>query len=321
MTNALTVRDMGKTGALQKVEPLLPKTPREVGEYAQFLIDAQILPDSYNSIAPPTKKQGAVIIAILKGMELGLPPLRSLQSLYVVNGKPTLYGDEIPALLWASGKVEWIKEGYEGDGDQRFAWFEAKRVNNPEPLRKTFSVANAGAMRLLGKAGPWQHSRDRMLMIRARTYCARDLFADVLAGLSIKEEQEDVLRSQGHEPAAFLSAPETVEVDPLADGAPEETVSEPVVENDPNTDKIIWGGEVIDPNDPGPLAHPENNSKAAWKDFGACLRALIEKAETPGLKLTWWELNETVLVEQSEKLAAWVKEAIPPVEEEEQAQT
>lgn len=305
---SLAVRDIGETRSLARVEPIMPRTPREVGEFAQFVIDTGIVPASYDTLPSP-KKIGAIVIAIMKGMELGLAPLRSLQSIYVINGKPTLYGDEIPALLLHSGKMEWFKEGYEGDGDNRFAWFEAKRVGNPEPLRKTFSVADAARMKLLAKMGPWQHSRDRMLMIRARTYLARDLFADVLAGLGIYEEQSDVMRSRGEEPAAFASLPATEEVDPLADA--------PLIESqvipDAPTGLVWWGEETPDPETPAVLAPPPQTTKAAWQRYSKALRGLIEHASTDGLKLTWWDLNGKALEEQSADAAKWVQAALPAV--------
>lgn len=302
--NALVVRDIGETRAIQKVEPIMPRTPREVGEFAQFVIETGIVPASYDALPGP-KKLGAIVIAIMKGMELGLAPLRSLQSIYVVNGKPTLYGDEIPALLLHSGKMEWFKEGYEGDGDNRFAWFEAKRVGNPEPVRKTFSVADAARMKLLAKPGPWQHSRDRMLMIRARTYLARDLFADVLAGLAIFEEQSDIMRSRGQEPGAFAALPATEDVDPLAD-----EIVVPQITQDEGA--IWWGADSeLDADSPCRLAPPPQNTKAAWQKYSRALRGLIEATESPGLKLTWWDMNGAALEAQSAEAAKWVREALP----------
>jgi len=64
-------------------------------------------------------------------------------------------------------------------------------------VRREFSVADAARQSLTGKKGPWQHSRDRMLMIRARTYAFRDLFADALKGLGVAEEQIDINNSLG----------------------------------------------------------------------------------------------------------------------------
>ena len=60
------------------------------------------------------------------------------------------------------------------------------------PIIRTFSIAEARKARLLGKSGPWQDYRGRMLQMRARGFALRDGFADVLKGLNIREEVEDI---------------------------------------------------------------------------------------------------------------------------------
>ena len=45
---------------------------------------------------------------------------------------------------------------------------------------------------LLGKKGPWTEYPQRMLQMRARSWALRDGFADVLKGLSVREEAQDI---------------------------------------------------------------------------------------------------------------------------------
>jgi hypothetical protein len=90
-----------------------------------------------------------------------------------------------------SGLCEFIKERIEGAGDARMAVCEAKRRGEPEPIRRTFSVADAKKAGLWGKQGPWQQYPERMLQMRARAFALRDGFADVLGGLYLREEIED----------------------------------------------------------------------------------------------------------------------------------
>jgi len=198
------------------VSPIIPRTAAEVGDYCKAMIAFEAIPAAYNSL-PENKRLGQMVVAVMKGLELGMTPLRALQFIYVVNGIATLYGDAVPAFVMGSGLVEDWQESYEGSGDERVAIVRAKRRGIASYMERRFGVKDAAGQKLLGKPGPWQHSRDRMMMIRARTYMGRDLFADALHGLGVKEEQEDVLRSQGLNPDALtIDAPAKL-VDPLAD--------------------------------------------------------------------------------------------------------
>ena len=47
-------------------------------------------------------KPEACLLAIQHGAEIGLSPMQSLQSIAVVNGRPTIYGDAALAVCLAS---------------------------------------------------------------------------------------------------------------------------------------------------------------------------------------------------------------------------
>lgn len=137
------------------------------------------------------------MVAIMQGMEVGLTPMASMQRIAVVNGRPTIWGDAAIGLVRASGLCEWIKESIVGEGDARMAVCEAKRKGDPESVRSTFSIADAKTAKLWNKRGhngqdtPWITHPDRMLKMRARAFALRDLFADVLGGMYIREEIDD----------------------------------------------------------------------------------------------------------------------------------
>jgi hypothetical protein len=121
-----------------------------------------------------------------------MTPFMALDKIAIVNGRPTIWGDGAIGLVRGSGLCEWIREKIEGEGDKRVAICEAKRRGEPEPIRGVFSVADAKQAGLWGKQGPWQQYVNRMLQMRARAFCLRDGFADVLGGLYLKEEMDDV---------------------------------------------------------------------------------------------------------------------------------
>ena len=125
-------------------------------------------------------KPEACLLAIQHGAELGLSPMQSLQSIAVVNGRPTIYGDAACALVMASPVCEYVSETLDGEGENMMATCKAKRRGSPSVTVSTFSVADAKKAGLWGKGGPWTQYPKRMLQMRARGFALRDAFADVL---------------------------------------------------------------------------------------------------------------------------------------------
>ena len=136
-------------------------------------------------------KPEACLLAIQHGAEIGLSPMQSLQSIAVVNGRPTIYGDAALAVCLASPVCEWVTESVDGDGDKMTATCSAQRRGYPKPITSTFSVADAKAAGLWAKGGPWSQYPKRMLAMRARGFALRNAFADVLRGLVTAEEAGD----------------------------------------------------------------------------------------------------------------------------------
>jgi hypothetical protein len=130
-----------------------------------------------------------ITIAIVQGLEVGLTPMAAVQSIAVVNNRPTIWGDGAIALVRASGKLESISETVAGEGDKMVATCSVKRKGEEEAVR-TFSAAEAKTAGLWDK-DIWKKYPKRMLAMRARAYALRDVFADVLKGLAITEEVQD----------------------------------------------------------------------------------------------------------------------------------
>lgn len=130
-----------------------------------------------------------IMVAIMAGAELGLAPFQSLQSFAVVNGRPTLWGDGLLAVVRGRGVK--VKEWIEGEDEQMVAHCVATRPDNGEEIPRTFTVADAKKAGLWGKAGPWQQYPKRMLQMRARALALRDGCADMLRGIQVREEVED----------------------------------------------------------------------------------------------------------------------------------
>jgi hypothetical protein len=147
-------------------------------------------------------KPESCLLAIQHGSEVGLSPMQSLQSIAVINGRPTIWGDAALALVQSSPACEYIKEYIEGDGDQAVAVCEVKRRGYPAATVSTFSMFDAKRAGLAGKSGPWTQYPMRMLALRARGFALRNAFADALRGLVTAEEAQDYPQAEpAREPA------------------------------------------------------------------------------------------------------------------------
>lgn len=189
-------------------------------------------------------------IALAHGIEIGLPPMQAIQKIAVINGRPTVWGDAMMGLVLASGLLEDIQEEFEGDEgtDEFWAVCVVKR-KGMVPHRTTFSVADAKAAGLWGKRGPWTDYYHRMLKMRARAFGLRDRFADVLGGLYMAEEAQDLEPPKQVENSASNAVRERItsmsEADTHDKDAPEHPgddskSSEPKEpERDPDTGDII----------------------------------------------------------------------------------
>lgn len=181
------VASFPRRGAMA-VSGLIPQTLDDVYRLATAIAKSGLAPQQMRT-------PEAITVAILTGLELGLPPMFSLNKIAVINGRPTLWGDAIPGILWSRGfKIrEWMVE--------RTAHCEVTRPDGVV-IERTFSEADAKAAKLWGKAGPWSQFPDRMLSMRARAFAARDGAADVLGGLYAAEEvQGGELIEVGNSPA------------------------------------------------------------------------------------------------------------------------
>ena len=164
---------------------LILSTMSDALAFAEMVSKTEFAPKDFRG------KPEACLMAIQHGSEIGLSKMQSLQSIAVVNGRPTIYGDAALAVCLASPVCEWITEDLTGDGDKMVATCSAQRRGYPAPIISTFSVADAKAAGLWAKGGPWTQYPKRMLAMRARGFALRNAFADVLRGLVTSEEAGD----------------------------------------------------------------------------------------------------------------------------------
>ena len=172
-----------------------------------------------------------IFTAIQLGSEVGLAPMQAIQSIAVINGRPTIWGDAQLALCKASPDYDYIKEKVEGAGPNMVATCELKRKSEVVPVVQTFSVEDAKTAKLWMKQGPWTQYPKRMLQMRARSFAIRDAFPDVLKGLTVTQEEAiDMVASEN-------GAYEAVEVNDVIKKVNKETGE---VKPSPEKDLGVW---------------------------------------------------------------------------------
>ena len=180
MSNALpTQQSTGLRPASQF--DLSPQTFDQALTFSNYLADSDLVPKDFKGTP------ANCLIAMQWGAELGLKPLQSLQNLAVINGRPALWGDAVIALVLASSVCEYVTE----DDDGQTAYCRVKPKGGQEQIR-SFSMEDAQKAGLINKQGPWTQYPRRMRQMRARAFALRDVFPDVLRGMPVAEELQDM---------------------------------------------------------------------------------------------------------------------------------
>jgi len=149
---------------------------------AQSLANSNLVPSDYRG------KPNDVFVAINMGSELGMEPFQAIQSIAVIEGKPCLYGDGLIGVVRASPKCLWIEETLSEDG--KTATCRTQRDGDPNPVTAQYSMTDAMQAGIDSKFN-WKKHPKRMLQMRARAYCLRDAYPDLLKGLGVVEERQD----------------------------------------------------------------------------------------------------------------------------------
>lgn len=184
--------------------------------FAQFVCKSGLAPKGMET-------PEACIIAMQIGAEIGLKHMQSIQSIAVINNRPSVWGDSVKGLILATGICEDFQEYFEGEGDKLVAHCKIKR-RGMSWVHQTFSVADAKQADLTKKQGPWQQYPKRMLQMRARGFACRDAFPDALRGLYLTEEVMDMPEREPIDVTPPRPVRETVSIDPaqITNGTPPE---------------------------------------------------------------------------------------------------
>jgi len=238
-----------------------PANLTEAMQFSDLLASSSMVPKAYQG------KPQDILVCVQWGYEMGLAPMQALQNIAVINGKPSVYGDAMMALVQASPVCEDVEEFFENEGSPNpIAVCIAKRKGR-KPVTVKFSVEDAKRAGLWGKQGPWSAYPKRMMQMRARGFALRDAFPDVLKGMITAEEAQDYpdeAKPMQAKPANPLDlvAPKMVEIkeQPII----EEEVSEVIEVVEAQANEVVWTFPLLVPNKETPHAYFE--TLETWQD-------------------------------------------------------
>ncbi len=304
-----------------QVRPILPMNIEDAFRLAKAFAMAEMLPKSYMT-GTAEKAQAMAFTAMQLGAEVGMSPMQSIQSIAVVNGMPSIWGDAQKALVISSNVCEYIRESYTGNPfDDNYTAICTVKRKGQEEVTEEFSVADARKAGLWDKTGTWSAYPKRMLKYRARSFALRDVFPDVLKGLTHSAEELDGMEDVTPQPKVLKGKKERKEATEINDiltaqiGVPVELYQEKVSSdnisvkaNDNEAEKqdalaqarasvaAATGKEVIQP-EPAPVvkANEPVIADAARKRMETIRNSILE-TKTP-------ELLRELVNEQSSHIA------------------
>jgi len=178
----------------EKKFSLAPRNMAEAIDFANYMARSDMVPSDFRG------KPANIVVAVQMGAELGIPPVQALANICVINGRATMWGDLVLAVVQGHPQFQDIEEVVTDEGAICTVYRKGRK-----PVTRGFSKAEAIAAGLWdmrpkvnGRSGgeirnpsPWHNYPKRMMQMRARAFAIRDSFSDALKGLGIREEVAD----------------------------------------------------------------------------------------------------------------------------------
>lgn len=171
------------------------------------------------------KSPEQAVAIILKGRELGVPPMQALSHIHVINGKPTMSAELMLAQvlkLHPKTKISYPERSSEK------CVIKVQR-DGSEPSTFTFAISDAQAAGLLNNP-TWKKYPRAMLHARCVSEMCRSLFPDAIAGVSYTSEE---MGANVNENGEVIDVPSTEKK--LDDSSTKVTVVETKDASIPNT--------------------------------------------------------------------------------------
>lgn len=165
---------------------LEPSSPKEALAMAAHLYESRLFSNFPNA--------DAIFAIIVAGRSMGIDAMTALRGMHIIEGKPTLSGAMMVALVLRSGKAEYF-ELVKSDGKE--AIYATKRVGGRREIEMGFSIQDAEAAQLLkapkdpAKLSNWLKYPRTMLRWRAATELCRAVYPDVVSNIYTPDELAD----------------------------------------------------------------------------------------------------------------------------------
>ena len=172
-------------GIGDKYDALVPTSMPELIEFADRISKSSLIPREF------VGKPADILVEISMGLEIGLKPVQALQSIAVINGRPSIWGSATRALVMASGQLQSLFETDPAEVKKtKKARCEIVRKGFAEPFIGEFSLDDARTAGL-AQSNTYQKYLDQMLTWRAWHGAARKAFPDLYKGLAAAEELQE----------------------------------------------------------------------------------------------------------------------------------
>ena len=159
-------------------------------EMSQMLSQSTIVPDTYRN------RPENCFIALDMASRMGMSPIVIMQSLFVIQGRPSWSGQAIASMIRANPTLRNVNLEYVGErGTASWgAYVTAERVSDGRVLKgTTVTLGMAKAEGWLDKKGSkWLTMPEQMLAYRAYAFFGRVHVPELMMGLQTAEEVLDV---------------------------------------------------------------------------------------------------------------------------------
>lgn len=240
------VRDDLAPGA--KPQAIIPRNFVEAQQMCQALAGSSLVPKAFRSATGPLD----MLLVVMTGSELGLPPMAALRLFTTWDGVPRLMAEGVRAIMLMSPDIEYFEMA---TCDDKHATWIGKRRGRPEKSI-TWTMERAKRAELTSKEN-WRKYQESMLNARASMDLGRILAPDIIAGMrSLEEAQDgDFVETTAVERPTFVAPPEfqrSVVMD-----------AKDVIHNGPGTMATIRQGPppgvpAVDPPKRGPGRPPKD---------------------------------------------------------------
>lgn len=201
---------------------LVPTTFAEAQSFAGALANSDLVPFKLRQKAPD------ILMMILAGAELQIPPVRSLTLFHPIEGVPKLSADGLAAICMRSSECELLEP--KSQSSTTVTWIAKRRGRPEQSLTWTIEDAKAAGLHpgkpdRNGGPGNWIKYPRQMLNARCKAELCRLVWPELCAGLVSAEEAADMVPET--EVAAARDVSKFSQMPPVAAVAPPERPAAP----------------------------------------------------------------------------------------------